>query len=127
MVQCIVRIQIFSTNVGQSTFSLLRKKKKKKYNHFKTFLKHLTLYTIDFVMKKHDIFDKTLMKTCVVELSSHIYFNFYLYKIIQYNPLNITKYISIYINILTRKKHNLINIQQTRNEVNSYHSNTNIL
>ena len=56
-------IQIFSTNVGQSTFSLLRKKKKKKYNHFKTFLKHLTRYTIDFIMKKHHIFDKTLMKT----------------------------------------------------------------
>ena len=60
---------MFSTNVGQSTFSLLRRKKKKKYNHFKTFLKHLTQHTIDFVMKKHDIFDKTLMKSAKLELN----------------------------------------------------------
>ena len=50
---------------GTVDFLSLAKKKKKKYNHFKTFLKHLTQHTIDFVMKKHDIFDKTLMKTYI--------------------------------------------------------------
>ena len=78
-------------------------KKKKKYNHFKTFLKHLTQHTIDFVMKKHDIFDKTLMKTfvVVVELSSASHWHTlytYIYKIIQYTVQS-TQYYNIYINI----------------------------
>ena len=93
---------MFSTNVGQSTFSLLRKKKKKKYNHFKTFLKHLTQHTIDFVMKKHDIFDKTLMKTFVVVLLNFHHttgtHSIHIYKIIQYTVQS-TQYYNIYINI----------------------------
>ena len=85
--------------MGQSTFSLLRRKKKKKYNHFKTFLKHLTQHTIDFVMKKHDIFDKTLMKTFVVELNFATFHHTYILIYIKLYTVQSTQYYKIYINI----------------------------
>ena len=97
----IIRITDIFDQRGTVDFLSLAKKKKKKNNHFKIFLKHLTLYTIDFVMKKHDIFDKTLMKTfvVVVELSSHWHTLYtYIYKIIQYTVQS-TQYYNIYINI----------------------------